>query len=68
MSHIEHDVCDICGKNLFEHNAERGFRLRGARGKAMMFNNLFGLLSDGEVDVCETCWERIKSEMRGGRQ
>lgn len=68
MSEVNQIICDICGKPMFEKSCETGYRLRGATGKKMVLRSFFGLYVEDYVDVCDECWERMKSEARDDNQ
>lgn len=63
MSHVEYDVCDICGRRLFEFG-DSGYLMRGAEGTRIL-KRIFCQQDDrDDVDVCDRCWDRIKIEAR----
>ncbi|BCS57557.1 hypothetical protein ADLECEL_14420 [Adlercreutzia equolifaciens subsp. celatus] len=68
MSKVNQIICDICGKPMFEKSCETGYRLRGATGKKMVLRSFLGLYVEDDVDVCDECWERMKSEARDDNQ
>lgn len=68
MSEVNQIICDICGKPMFKKNCETGYRLSGATGKKMVLRSFLGLYVEDDVDVCDECWERMKSEARDDNQ
>ena len=60
MSEVNYVKCDICGENIEAMRNSLHYQVI-ARGHRWVVGSVF--TSPDRVDVCESCWDRIKDEV-----